>query len=235
MALEVLKGGARPASILSDEDNLLLFDWSADGRYILFNKIDLGNAARSLVCRKRFGWIVVKTGAISDRASQGRCGHVFTGWATRCLRFELRTGRFEIYVTTFPNASQVLRISRRKGGPSLAGPATVWRSSTSKARPSSPCRYLPMPSSSTASRWSYSVYPALGRGFNRPEYDVSADGRRFVIQEKVGEAPVPGDPGGPEHGRRGWNSDRSSKLPTQICRLSLVIYFQQFIRIQDHL
>ena len=187
MSLDVSQTGATSVSVLSDENNIIPFDWSADGKYILLGKIDPWTQQDVWYAERGAdgSWSIPRQFLTQP---YGEEAPVFSPDGRYVAFVSNRTGRFEVYVSAFPELSDIWHVSESGGTQprwSVDGSEIYYvRGSGLVAVSVSLQGEFRVGKQEELFRGEF-----LGRWGTLPEYDVSADGQRFVIQSRIGEVP----------------------------------------------
>ena len=163
-------------------------DWSRDGKYILYALID-PETGRDLWYLERnedgSGWEqhpFLQTSFIERTAKFSPDGR-YVAYSSN------ESGQYEVYVRPFPEGGRKSTVSRR------GGEQPRWSRDGKELFYVEGATLVAVSVSSGAAFSAGSVarlfeHPSLTRSYY-PQYDVSADGRRFILNEPVGENPEP--------------------------------------------
>ncbi len=182
-------GGAAEQELATTPLWEVLFDWSRNGRYILYNVSDPGTEVDI--------WYLERTGDGGAWES-----HLFlqTPFAEQAAKFSPNgryvayqsneSGRFEIYVQPFPEGGRKVTVSKN-GGTNVR-----WNPDGSEIFYAEGGTLMAVRVSMSDQDFSVGPatklfnHPKLGE-FQRTNYDVSLDGRRFLVPQLVGEMAHP--------------------------------------------
>lgn len=181
--------GAKQEELATTSRWEMLCDWSRDGRYILYDALDPGTEVDI--------WYLNRVGDGGDGQS-----HAFlqTRFAERLAKFSPdgrylayqsnESGRFEIYVQPFPEGGRKVTVS------SNGGTNVRWSPDGSEIFYVEGGTLVAVRVSMSGQDFSVGPgtklfhYPKLGE-WQRTNYDVSPDGRRFLVPQAVGETAHP--------------------------------------------
>ena len=182
-------GGGEAKAVLAAPSTEYPTDWSPDGKVILVERISRQTSIDLWYVKLEENSEAPKAVPYLQTAANERVGQ-FSPQARYVVYVSDESGQEEVYVRPFPegggkwqvsvNGGAQPRWSREneeifyvEGGALMAVPVTA----------------SPAFSAGPPSRLSSD--PALDWHLPSPTYDVAADGRRFVLVETLGEAPVP--------------------------------------------
>jgi serine/threonine-protein kinase len=180
-------GTGEPEVLVGTPAREVAGDWSQDGKYLIYRQMDLETRADLwYLLRESTDWTphpFVQTSAEEEQPQ-------FSPDSRYVAYVSDQSGGQEVYVQSFPEGETVSRISRNGGthprwnsngkelfyveGISLvAVPVSMSPSFT----PGKPTRLFDI--------------AGMEGGVNPPGYDISPDGRQFIIPQPVGDAPQP--------------------------------------------
>lgn len=174
-----LSGQEKPTLLHTGKSSLILTDWSRDGRYIFYSDIVADGG--------KFGLYVLDTQSSEARLLSSGSAHEFNGTLSadgNLLAFASNeTGRYEIYLQSFPEATRRWMVS------SDGGEQPLWRDDGLELFFLSPESYLMAVDIHAASTLEigkpkplFAVEPRFADSVH--SYAASADGQRFLINER---------------------------------------------------
>ena len=185
IALRRADGSGEPRVLLDTPTAARVSDWSRDGRYILYTAIEeeIGDDLSYLERNEEGGWephLFLRTPFQERSASLSPDGR-FIAYASDA------SGQFEVYVQPFPEGGRRTTVSNNGGLEprwSPDGRELFYVEATKLIAVSVDTSET----FSVRSRTSLFEHPSLTNAFY-PQYDISADGQRFIIPTPVEEAP----------------------------------------------
>jgi Tol biopolymer transport system component len=178
-----LGGAGSDELVLTSDAHNLPTDWSPDGRHVLVNVTSrVGNEndiwAVSLPERKAEPWLATRFYENGGRLSPNGRWVAFTSD---------ESGRFEVYVDSFPKPTARVRVSN------AGGSQPVWRRDGKELYYLSADDKLVAVTTQVADSFRAGAPQVLFEARVRrgpaltPQYDVSADGQRFLLNRLVGD------------------------------------------------
>ena len=188
--MSVSGGAASETPMLETPDHKNLCDWSPDGRYVLFSSQD-AKTGRDLWMLPLFGDRTPRPIA-TGMADEARARFSPDG---RWISYESReSGRFEIYVQSFPDLGQKVQVS------TAGGSSATWRGDGREMYFASPDdRMMAVAVTATPTQFDsgvpavlFTLPPAPDReNGSNSWYAASRDGQRFLVNVVVdGDSPI---------------------------------------------
>ena len=175
-------GGGELKALLTTPLTEMVSDWSRDGEYVLYSGGASEMDIRYLERTDQGGWEprVFLATPFSERAAKLSPDGRFVAYSSD------ESGQYEVYVQPFPEGGRRVTVSSNGGATPLwsrDGRELFYVEDATLIAVS--VKTTPTFSAGSASR--LFEHPRLARSFY-PQYDVSADGERFVIADQAGEA-----------------------------------------------